>query len=103
MFENITVNRDNWNWFLDSHYMVDYALNDGNCVFHKCTGDDLPIDLPKDQLVECKVMCKILVEKGYTLHFVPNMKYYHYTHEDSLYNQNIGKMVEYNSTMNWKL
>ena len=100
----VQVDKTNWNEFLKNTnriHNVDFALGVGNCVYHKSVCKDLPFDLPKDQMVECKVMCKILIEKGYTLHFVPNMKYYHFTHPQSFFAQNKEQMIHFDLSTNW--
>ena len=99
-FSERKIDKQNWNSFL-TEGDAEYALNAGNCVFHKSVTKYLPVDLPKDQLVECKLMNKILVENGYTLVFVPGMKYYHVEHDNSLFYQRREEMLNYNNTTNW--
>ena len=101
-FSERKIDRYNWNTFL-TEGDAEYALNAGNCVFHKSVTKFLSFDLPKDQLVECKMMNKILVENGYTLVFVPGMKYYHVEHDNSLFNQRKEEMINYNNTTNWQI
>jgi len=101
-FSERKIDKNNWNTFL-TEGDADYALGAGNCVFHKSVTKFLPESLPKDQLVECKIMNKILVENGYTLVFVPGMKYYHLEHDNSLYFKRKEEMINYNESTDWRI
>jgi FkbM family methyltransferase len=98
----ICVFKDNWNWFLGVP-MAGYALNLGNCVFHKSQVSHIPDNIPKDVMVDCQVVNKTLVEKGFKLIFVPEMKYYHIVHSGSLYLNNIHQMQKFERETRWEL
>jgi glycosyltransferase involved in cell wall biosynthesis len=96
------VNRSNWNQFRTLQNSG-YCLNLGNCVFHKSQIEFIPDNLPKDAMLECQLTNKILVENGFTLHIVPNMKYFHVVHPGSLYLQTVSKQEEFNRSMDWSI
>jgi hypothetical protein len=48
-------------------------------------------------------MNRDLVKNGYTLVFVPNMKYIHVIHDDSLYLSKSSEMANFNMIYDWKL
>jgi hypothetical protein len=96
------VNRETWNQFRTLQNSS-YCLNLGNCVFHKSQIQYIPENIIKDCMLECQLTNKILVENGYTLHIVPNMKYYHIIHPGSLYLQTASKQEEFNRSMDWSI
>ncbi len=96
------VTKGNWNSFLGLQ-KSEYCLNLGNCVFHRSQIDDIPADVPKDVMVDCQVVNKALVEKGYALQIVPNMKYYHIVHPGSLYLTTIHDQQRFHRETDWKI
>lgn len=98
----IVVSKENWNWFLHAP-VSGYALNLGNCVFHKSQIEHIPSDVARDVMVDCQVVNKALVEKGFNLVLVPGMKYYHIVHPGSLYLNNIDAMQRYHQTTKWEI
>jgi FkbM family methyltransferase len=96
------VDKTNWNSFLNIH-MSGYALNVGNCVFHKSQIPMIPSTIPKDVMVDCQVVNKSLVEQGCKLVLVPKMKYYHIVHPNSLYMTTITQQQHYHATTDWRI
>jgi FkbM family methyltransferase len=96
------INKTNWNSFLNVD-MSSYALNLGNCVFHKSQISSIPSDVPKDVMVDCQVVNKSLVKNNYNLVLVPGMKYYHIVHPGSLYLNTISEQQQYHSTTDWRI
>jgi len=101
-FANKHVNRANWNAFLEE-LGVEYALNLGNCVFHNSAVKFIDGNFPRDILTECKIINKTLVENGYELIFVPNMKYTHITHDGAISLQYSHTMNNNNAAIKWTI
>jgi glycosyltransferase involved in cell wall biosynthesis len=101
-FGGMKINAANWNDFLNQE-KAGFALNNGNCVFHKSAVHHFPNFAEKDVMVECKIMNKALVENGYTLVFVPGMKYYHSIHNGSLYMKFAKEMDDYDKATDWQI
>jgi hypothetical protein len=96
------VNKENWNSFLHVSWSG-YALNLGNCVFHSSQIEHIPETVPKDVMADCQVMNKALVEKGYKLVLVPNMKYYHIVHPGSLYLNTAEQQQQFQQVTDWRI
>jgi hypothetical protein len=101
-FASRRIDKSNWNNFLEESG-VEYALNIGNCVFHKSAAKFIHGNFPRDILTECKIMNKLLVENGFELIFVPNMKYTHVTHDSAVSLQQSDTMHRINSTYQWTI
>ena len=101
-FANRHVDKSNWNTFLEESG-VEYALNIGNCVFHRSAAKFIHGNFPRDILTECKIMNKLLVENGFELIFVPNMKYTHVTHDNAVSLQESDKMNAVITTYQWTI
>lgn len=98
----LVITQTNWNESLHLP-KIDYGLNLGNCVFHRRVAEEFEDDPASQKMVECKWMNKVLVERGYTLHFVPDMKYIHVVHPGSLYLTHIGDMQKAERETTWTL
>ncbi len=101
-FAGHRIDRQTWNAFMPLPW-AGYCLNLGNCVFHKTAIPDIPETIPKDVMADCQVMNKALVEKGYTLVIVPNMKYYHIIHPGSLYLNTAAQQQEFQRVTDWTI
>ena len=100
---NSTVTNMTWNSFINCAPSAGTALNLGNCVFPGDVYNSLSENYSKDVSVECKVMSRDLVVKGYTLIFVPDMKYIHIVHGGSLYLSNREEMEKYDRETKWEI
>ena len=98
----ISVDILSWNTFLNING-CEYALNLGNTVLPRDAWMALSESYQKDLYTECKIMNRDLVKNGYTLVFVPNMKYIHVIHDDSLYLSKSSEMANFNMIYDWKL
>jgi glycosyltransferase involved in cell wall biosynthesis len=101
-FENRVVDKSGWNQ-LRREQNADYALNMGNCVFHRDANFYMPDSIQKDVMVECKLVNKLLLMANFSLVFVPKMTYNHIAHHGSHYLQNQGSMINFNSSYNWTI
>jgi hypothetical protein len=101
-FENRVVDKSGWNQ-LRREMNADYALNMGNCVFHKDAHLYMPDSIQKDVMVECKLVNKLLLMANFSLVFVPKMTYDHIAHNGSHYLQNQGSMINFNNSYNWSI
>jgi hypothetical protein len=99
---NTIIDANSWNSFQNT-YMSAYGLNVGNCVFPKSACNLFSTSFEKHLMVECITMNKTLVENGYSLVFVPDMKYIHVVHNGSLYLNNEAKMDHVYKSTNWLL
>jgi glycosyltransferase involved in cell wall biosynthesis len=107
-FENLKLNKRNWNQIVYKIPKWNFLLNDGNWVVHSSAIQHLPEVVPKEfeagaRFCDAIYSLRCFVEAGYTIWYVPELSYIHTVHPESSWLTTERPSTQAFNTTNWSL
>jgi glycosyltransferase involved in cell wall biosynthesis len=107
-FEDMKLQKNNWNQLVYKVPKWNFLLNDGNWVVHRSSIQYLPEEVPNNfkagaQFCDAIYSLRCLIEAGYTIWYAPDLSYIHTVHPESSWLTTERASTQAFNTTDWRL